>query len=102
MPNVAPHGRVFLITGASSGIGAATARAASEAGYRVVLASRSLGKLEALGEELGGPTRALAVRCDVTSREDQDEMAARAVEAFGRIDVALANAGGGSSGGGTA
>ncbi len=45
---------VFLITGASTGIGAATARAAAEAGYRVVLAARSTDKIEALAEELDG------------------------------------------------
>ena len=49
-----PADRVFLITGASSGIGAATARRARAAGWRVVLAARSLERLEALAEELGG------------------------------------------------
>jgi NADP-dependent 3-hydroxy acid dehydrogenase YdfG len=84
---------VFLITGASSGIGAATARAAARAGYRVVLAARSVDKLEALAEELGGGERALAVACDVTEWEQQQAMVARALEAFGRLDVAFANAG---------
>src|SRR5919107_4976046 len=46
---------VFLITGASSGIGAATARHAARAGYRLVLGARTEEKLEALQEELGGP-----------------------------------------------
>ena len=50
-----PDDPVFLITGASTGIGAATARAASQAGYRVVLAARSEDRLRALAEELGGP-----------------------------------------------
>lgn len=91
---------VFLITGASSGIGAATARAAAEAGYRLVLAARSEDKLARLTEELGGAARALAVRCDVSSWADQQALAARAVERFGRIDVVFANAGMGGSPGG--
>jgi NADP-dependent 3-hydroxy acid dehydrogenase YdfG len=84
---------VFLITGASSGIGAATARAAAQAGYRVVLAARSTDKLEALADELSGPKRALAVACDVTEWEQQQAMVAQALDAFGRLDVVFANAG---------
>ena len=88
--------KVFLITGASSGIGRATAQAAAKAGYRTVLAARSLDKLQSLSDELGGSERALPVRCDVTSAADQAAMLEAALEAFGRIDVALANAGAGS------
>jgi NADP-dependent 3-hydroxy acid dehydrogenase YdfG len=84
---------VFLITGASSGIGAATARHAADAGYRVVLAARSTDKLERLAEELGGPDRALPVTCDVTDFGQQEAMVRAALDAFGRIDVAFANAG---------
>lgn len=85
--------RVFLITGASSGIGAATARHACAEGWRVVLAARSQERLEALAEELGGSARALAVRCDVTDWDDQQRMVSAAVSAFGRLDAAFANAG---------
>jgi NADP-dependent 3-hydroxy acid dehydrogenase YdfG len=84
---------VFLITGASSGIGAATAVQAAAEGYRLVLAARSVEKLEALAEKVGGADRAIAVRCDVTEWEDQRAAVARALEVFGRLDVAFANAG---------
>jgi NADP-dependent 3-hydroxy acid dehydrogenase YdfG len=88
-----PEPPVLVITGASSGIGAATARRAVEFGQRVVLAARSTDKLEALAEELGGPEHALAVRCDVTSWDDQQQLVATALERFGRLDAYFANAG---------
>ena len=88
---------VFLITGASSGIGAATARAATNDGYRLVLAARSKERIEALAEELGGPDRAFAVRCDVTEWDQQQAMVTAVLERFGRLDVAFANAGFGAS-----
>jgi NADP-dependent 3-hydroxy acid dehydrogenase YdfG len=85
--------RVFLITGASSGIGAATARHAVQAGFRVVLGARSQDKLEALAQEIGGDERAIAVPTDVTRWEDNEAIVAAARERFGRLDVAFANAG---------
>jgi NADP-dependent 3-hydroxy acid dehydrogenase YdfG len=86
-----PDFRVFVITGASSGIGVATARHAAAAGYRVVLAARSKNKLDALAAELGDS--ALAVETDVTSWEDNEALIAAARDAFGRVDVVWANAG---------
>jgi len=88
---------VFLITGASSGIGAATARRAAEQGYRLVLAARSEDKLQELAGELGGPERVLAQPCDVTSFEEQQKLVAKTLETFGALDVAFANAGFGAA-----
>jgi NADP-dependent 3-hydroxy acid dehydrogenase YdfG len=95
---MAPERKIFLITGASSGIGEATARQAAAAGYRVVLAARSTEKIEALASELGG----LAVTCDVSEWDDQQAMVERALSEYGRIDVAFANAGFGADRGFTA
>lgn len=87
---------VLLITGASSGIGAATARAAT-GNYRLVLAARREEELAALADELGGPERAIPVRCDVTEWDQVEAMAATALERFGRIDAVFANAGFGAA-----
>jgi len=88
-----PANRVLLITGASSGIGAATARTASAAGWRVVLAARSGERLRALAGQLGGEGRALPVQCDVTDWDAQQRMVEAALSAFGQLDAAFANAG---------
>ncbi|HBM09272.1 NAD(P)-dependent oxidoreductase [Pseudomonas sp. Choline-3u-10] len=84
---------VLLITGASSGIGAATARLAAEAGYRVALASRSEDKLTRLVNELGGRERALAIRCDVKEYAEQQAMVEQVLAHFGQLDAVYANAG---------
>ena len=84
--------KVFLITGASTGIGEATARRAIEAGFNVVLAARSTDKLERLRDQLGHE-RALAVTCDVADWQSQQKMVAQTIKHFGRIDVVFANAG---------
>src|SRR5215211_137255 len=84
---------VLVITGASSGIGAATARRAAEFGWRVALSARSAERLEELADELGGDERAVAVRCDVTSWKDQQALVRTTVERFGRMDGCFANAG---------
>lgn len=93
--------KTMVITGASSGIGAATARAAVAEGWRVVLGARSEDKLAALVDGLGGAENAVAVACDVTSLEDQEQMMARARDAFGDIHCVFANAGIGASSAGT-
>src|SRR5919107_260653 len=84
---------VLVITGASTGIGAATARRAVEFGQRVVLAARSEDKLTALAEQLGGDDKALALRCDVTSWDDQQALVQTALDRYGRMDSYFANAG---------
>jgi len=91
---------VMLITGASSGIGAETARAAAREGYRLVLAARSEDKLAGLQQELGGEENVLTIRCDVQSESDQKAMVRQALDTFGQIDVVFANAGRGGEPGG--
>ena len=79
--------RTAVVTGASSGIGEATARLLAAQGFRVICAARRLDRIEALAQELGG----VAVACDVTSAEDVRRLA----EAVGdRLDVLVNNAGG--------
>ena len=89
-----PHplaGRVVLITGASSGIGAATARALARCGCQLALAARSADRLTALADELGPD--ALAVPTDVTQSADAARMVDRTLDRFGRVDALFANAG---------
>jgi NADP-dependent 3-hydroxy acid dehydrogenase YdfG len=88
-----PDDPVLLITGASSGIGATTARLAAQAGYRLVLSARSEDKLQGLARELGGDERVIAVCCDVAEWDDQVALVRWGLDAFGRIDAAFANAG---------
>ncbi len=88
-----PTSKVMLITGASTGIGAATAHLLADRGWRLGLAARSTDRLEALAAELGGPDRALAIGCDVTEWSAQEAMVAAALDHFGQIDAVMANAG---------
>ena len=87
--------QTLLITGASSGIGAATARAAVKAGWQVALLARSRDALEKLAAKLGDA--ALALPCDITERDQLSEAVAKTVERFGSLDAVYANAGKGSS-----
>ncbi|MGP4015749.1 SDR family oxidoreductase [Saccharopolyspora sp. 5N708] len=83
---------VMLITGASRGIGAATARVAAAAGYRLALLARSAESLSALVDELGAE-KALALPCDITSWPDLTAVTQRVEDHFGRLDATFANAG---------
>ncbi len=83
--------KVVIITGASSGIGEASARLLADQGCKLTLAARSIDKLERLARELS--TQTLVVRADMTEASDIANMVERALERFGRIDVILANAG---------
>ncbi|WP_430450279.1 SDR family oxidoreductase [Rhodophyticola sp.] len=91
--------KTLFITGASSGIGAATARAAVDAGWNVGLMARSADKITALAEELGGA--ALALPGNVTQLAVQEQGLLALQEAFGAVDAAFANAGMGLSTPGT-
>ncbi len=84
--------KVVLITGASSGIGAASARALVGAGARVALFARSADKLKSLQDELG-TDRVLTLPGDVTRQADVEEVTRAALARFGRLDVVFANAG---------
>ena len=86
--------KVTIVTGASNGIGLATARRFARAGARVVLAARSAERLQQLAHELEEQGQvALAVPVDMTSRAEVERMVDRAVEHFGRIDILINNAG---------
>ena len=83
--------KTLLITSASTGIGAATARAAAKAGWNVALLARSEDKLSELAGEIGDA--ALAVPCDVTDRDAVQDAVAQTVGKFGALDAVFANAG---------
>jgi NADP-dependent 3-hydroxy acid dehydrogenase YdfG len=88
------EGKVVVITGASSGLGEATARLLSAQGARVVLGARRVERIQALADELassGG--KALAVATDVTDRAQVKALVDAAVQTYGRIDVMINNAG---------
>lgn len=91
--------QVVIVTGASSGIGAATARWFGERGWSVVLAARSADKLATVADEVeaaGGA--ALALTTDVTVQEDVARLVRLTVDTFGRVDVLINNAGMGMAG----
>ncbi|WAP50772.1 SDR family oxidoreductase [Arthrobacter sp. ATA002] len=91
MTTQASPGPVAVITGASSGIGEATARELTAAGYRVALLARRTGRLDALAAELGDG--ALPIQADVTRRDDLEAAAGRVKSELGGTDVLVNNAG---------
>jgi NADP-dependent 3-hydroxy acid dehydrogenase YdfG len=87
-------GTVALVTGASSGIGEATARALAAQGANVALAARRLERLERLAEEIGrGGHTALAIESDITDQDDAIEAVERTADELGRLDILVNNAG---------
>jgi NADP-dependent 3-hydroxy acid dehydrogenase YdfG len=87
-------GKVAVVTGASSGIGEATAEALAAEGANVVVAARREERLhELVGRIEGSSGRTLVIPCDVTDEEQAHELVRRAVDEFGRLDILVNNAG---------
>jgi len=88
------EGTVALVTGASSGIGEATARALAAEGAKVAVAARRLERLERLAEEIGkGGQTALAIESDITDQEQAITAVERTADELGRLDIVVNNAG---------
>ena len=85
--------KVIIVTGASSGIGLATARLFASMNAKVVLAARSIDKLEAIRAEMQEPNNVLCVKTDVSKEEDCKNLIQKTIETFGRIDILVNNAG---------
>ncbi len=85
--------KVIIVTGASSGIGLASARLFGREGAKVVMAARSLDRLEALAGGVAPEDRVLCVKCDVSREEECRALVEKTVERFGRIDILVNNAG---------
>ncbi len=86
-------GRVAIVTGASSGLGARFARVLAGSGARVVLAARRADRISELADDLGGPDVAVPVACDLTDPVDRERLVEQALDVCGHIDVLVNNAG---------
>jgi NAD(P)-dependent dehydrogenase (short-subunit alcohol dehydrogenase family) len=103
-----PQGAVVIVTGASSGIGEATSRLLHNSGFRVVLAARRFERLQSLKVQLeaglqlpnlpSAASKLLAVPADITDKNDRNRLISETMEAFGRIDALVNNAGYGQRG----
>jgi short-subunit dehydrogenase len=87
------QGKVIIVTGASSGIGLASARLFGKEGACVVLAARSIDKLNSIAPSVSDPDHVLCVKCDVSSESDCKALVEAAAARFGRIDILVNNAG---------
>lgn len=89
------HEQVALVTGASSGIGVAVARALAQRGVRVALAARRTDRLQALADELmsDGRSDALALTCDMRNPDDVQAAVKQTLDRWGQLDILVANAG---------
>lgn len=85
--------KVIIVTGASSGIGLASARLFGREGAKVVMAARSIDRLTALSAEVAPSGNVLCVKCDVSSEDDCRNLVEQTVARFGRIDILVNNAG---------
>src|SRR5882757_2244107 len=85
------RGKGVLVTGASSGIGRASAKAFAQEGMRVAITARSSDKLEALAREIGGDV--LVIPADLSVPADVDRMVEAAIKGLGQLNILFANAG---------
>ena len=88
-------GKAIYVTGAASGIGKCAAMAFAEAGANVAIVDLNLEGAEKVAKEIAEATgsKTIAIKCDVTNKEDVDAMVAKVVETYGKLDACFNNAG---------
>ena len=87
------EGKVAIVTGASGGIGEVMVKKLSKAGLSLVLAARRLEVLQKLKETLSNKDKVLCIKCDVTKREDLENLINKSIESFGKVDILVNGAG---------